>query len=236
MEVTIIAIIIIIIIITTTIITTTITITIAITILSLGIFYSTNYGTNWLESNAPSSFIYSWFGISGDSTGQYVIAAGNRTSIYTSSTFGRTWAKSYDSTISSSWVSVASSSDAKLVAAASSYIFVDNEQRIPTSTPTAQPSVTLSSISNFYKSLGSPGANWISTVSDSSGQHVAAAQSPGFIYTSTSYGKTWIQKTFNPSVLWGNYITITFTITITTTITITISTTNQVQLVLLAMA
>ena len=75
---------------------------------------------------------------------------------------------------------------------------------MPTSVPTAQPSVTISSILNFYKSLGSPpGSQWRAVVSDSTGQHVVAAQSVGLIYTSTSYGETWIQKSTNPSAMWG---------------------------------
>ena len=169
----------------------------------IGIFYSSDYGINWIASNAPSSSGYSWFGISSDSTGQYVVAAGNRSSIFTSSTFGRTWIEAYTPTVSQVWNSVAFASNAKLVAAASAYIFVDDERRLPSSEPTGQPSYTFSSILKFSKSLGSPGTNWISTHSDSTSEHIVAAQEIGFIYTSTSYGETWDQKTSDAAASWG---------------------------------
>ena len=162
-----------------------------------GIFYSTNFGFNWTDSNAPSSVGYGWFGVASDSSGKNLLAAGNRSRIFSSSTYGKTWAQT--SSPDGPWTSVAMSSNAKIVAATSTYIYVDNELREPSSRPTSQPSVTLSSIMSFYLSPGNPGIGWYSVVSDSTGLHLVSAQSGGYIYTSTDYGQTWNRKTSVPS-------------------------------------
>ena len=55
-----------------------------------GIYTSSDYGVNWIQSSAPTKF--EWRGITSDSTGGYLAAVvGNGGGIYTSSDYGVHW-------------------------------------------------------------------------------------------------------------------------------------------------
>eukprot|EP01041_Mallomonas_annulata_P002535 gene2535-4943_t len=141
-----------------------------------GIFISSDYGSTWTSSDAPSN---TWQCITSDSTGRYVSAGDVGGSIYTSSDYGVTWVASTSSLTdwsrSYGWISIASSSSGQYLFAASGFGYVYNSSDYGS---TWEPTAFVNQIS------------WNSICSDSSGQYLGLV-SNGIVYTSSDYGNNW---------------------------------------------
>ena len=93
------------------------------------IYTSTDFGSTWVQSNAPTSEM--WTTVASSSSGEYLVAAASSGSIYTSSNYGNTWTKT-SSPSGEDWRCVASSSSGQyLVATDASYLYkpVSTESR-----------------------------------------------------------------------------------------------------------
>ena len=79
-----------------------------------GIYTSSNYGTGWTKTSAPTS---NWQSIASSSSGQYIaaVAGGEIGAIYTSSNYGSGWTKT--SAPESKWQSIATSTNGQYLAA-----------------------------------------------------------------------------------------------------------------------
>jgi hypothetical protein len=165
------------------------------------IITSTNSGTTWTQTSAPTN--QNWWSVASSSDGTKLVAGINGTSssypqdqgIYISTNSGWTWTQT--SASGGLWISVASSFDGtKLVAVApgssigNSGIFTSTDSGTTwtqTSTPTEQ-------------------QNWTSVASSSDGTKLIATASAedynnGGIFTSTNSGATWT-LTSAPDISW----------------------------------
>jgi hypothetical protein len=81
------------------------------------IYLSTNYGSSFIKSSAPTSL--QWYSLASDSTGQYLTAGANFQSIYISINYGKTWLLTSGSNLNIPWTSIASNSEGNMLVAAS---------------------------------------------------------------------------------------------------------------------
>ena len=169
----------------------------AATVIDGYIYTSTDSGATWTErTNAGSR---RWQSISSSADGTKLVAISNGVffggSIYTSTDSGATWTKQ-TAAGNRLWQSVASSSDGvKLVAG-------DDSGSIYTSTDSG---------ATWTEQLAAGSRYWNSITSSADGTKLAAvvaesnsygAFTPGYIYTSTDSGATWIQQTSSGSRNW----------------------------------
>jgi len=156
-----------------------------------GIFYSTNSGLNWSKTSAISSTI-GWQQVACDKT------CSNLAAVDASGTFfvynGATWSTTLQLYITTPSGTALSANGRLIAAFGGQNIYVDNELQQPSSRPTSQPSVTLSSIMRFYQSPGSQNGIYFALTSDTSGNYIYSAQFGGQIYLSTDGGGTWVMK------------------------------------------
>jgi hypothetical protein len=156
-----------------------------------GVYYSSNGGGLWNKSG--TSAVY-WGTVASDSTGQYLVASvpgsGNG-QIWTSNTYGSTWAQQTGGLPSPvQWNSVASSSDGSHLVAVG-YTVGGGPDYICTSTdfganwtpqqPAAQP--------------------WSSVASSSDGTHLVVGPDGRYPYLSPDSGVTWVQQN-TPDATW----------------------------------
>jgi hypothetical protein len=157
------------------------------------IYTSTNYGSTWISNDAPATV--SWTSVASSADGTKLVATGGG-AVYTNS--GTTWAfafaslksgPSYEQNISS----VASSADGTRLVAASS--FGD-----PVYSPKPLVYVSADSGASWANVTNSPsdGQGWLSVVSSTDGNKLAAAMMTGGIFTSINAGATWASNNVPP--------------------------------------
>src|SRR5579872_3020989 len=145
------------------------------------IYVSSNRGTNWSVTSAPSNF---WYGLASSTNGVNLAAIADGGSIYTSSDSGNTWTNT--SAPYAAWYSIASSADGtKLVAVAGG-----SERFIYTSPDGG----------NTWLSNDVPSSDyWYDVASSANGTKLIAASNSntngrpysGAIYISTNAGGSW---------------------------------------------
>lgn len=152
-----------------------------------GIYYSSDYGTNWELSDAPAT---NWVAIAASQDGSRMAAAldtgSNNGAIYISSDFGTNWSATTAPT-NVLWTSIASSADGShLVAAATSSIY--------TSPDSGMSWDLSSSLSN----------GWVSVASSADGTHLIAGppNNGTFPIVSTDSGTTWMTTTLPSGGSW----------------------------------
>jgi photosystem II stability/assembly factor-like uncharacterized protein len=178
-----------------------------------GIYVSSNYGIDWIQSNAPSTYEYLWTAITTNANGNYMFATYtnvnlNGSGIYVSSNYGINWSLKYK--ILGNWTQIisdatgqyvmASSYSSLVVTNSSGGIYKSNDYGITWNKTTANV--------NYF---------WTSISSDSTGQKLVTTTNGGNgIYVSNDGGTTWIQpnNTFALNYCWafivassdGNYL------------------------------
>lgn len=191
-----------------------------------GIFTSSNYGYEWIQTSAPTNSF--WVSIASSSSGQYLVAAQYDGGIFTSSDFGANWAvTSAQDSSSTLWVSVTSDSTGQFLAAAqynngiwtSSNFGVDWTQscncyltwQAVTSSSNGQYIVaaisggTIFMSSEYGDNFGStnaPSMAWSGIAADASGQNIVATVNGGGIYTSNDYGQNWNMTSAPSPMAW----------------------------------
>jgi hypothetical protein len=156
------------------------------------IYTSTNSGTNWQLTSAPSQ---DWASVACSANGAWFIAAGDA-HIYLSSDAGATWITAGAPT--NRWTSVAVSADGtRLVAAAA----------LNGSGPSGSGRIYISTDSGAsWTQTSAPTNDWASVVSSADGSRLFAlgnsAGYPGVVYASSDSGLSWT-ATGSPSELWS---------------------------------
>ena len=155
--------------------------TLAAAVYGGGIYVSTNGGSNWRLTAAPSQ---NWYSIACSSNGSTLAAAVWSGGIYTSTNSGTTWKQT--SAATRYWDSVVLSYDGRKLAAAA------NNDGIYTSTNSG----------STWQKTSAPALNWYTLASSSDGGKLAALVYGGGIHTSTNGGTTWT-KSSAPDEYWG---------------------------------
>jgi photosystem II stability/assembly factor-like uncharacterized protein len=151
------------------------------------IYYSSDYGSSWTQSNAPTNY---WDGITSDASGKYVAAnsaplEGFVGGVYLSSDYGATWRSSLPGYFCNHAVSM--SKDGSVLFAA---YYNDGVYKS-----------TNKGVSWTKTSAGT--RNWQIVSTNDNGNYVAAAsQSGGGIYFSANFGLTWMQSNGAPNTNW----------------------------------
>jgi photosystem II stability/assembly factor-like uncharacterized protein len=147
------------------------------------IYTSTNSGTTWALTSAPSNF---WYGVASSTNGDRLAAAVDGGGIYTSTDAGTTWVQATNAPYGV-WYAIASSWDGnKLVA-----VSAGAARFIYTSPDTGQTWISNNVPDTEY---------WYAVASSADGQRLTAVSNsntnngPGAIYSSTDGGNNWISN------------------------------------------
>jgi hypothetical protein len=147
-----------------------------------GIYYSSNFGSSWNKSDAPSDTNnIEYIALDTDTTGQYVFCGRENGNIYKSSNFGVHWSVALSG---GNWRWIACDGTCTNVYAVSL--------------------TGISASSNRganWNQVYSASGEWLSVDCDSSGQYVAAVLQGGGIYTSSTFGSQW-RVAFNKPLTW----------------------------------
>ena len=187
-----------------------------------GIWYSSSYGTTWLQSATAGTTALSWSAIAVSANGTFVSATVNSGFIWYSSTSGQTWTSAATSL---AWSSIAVSASGQYQVAcvngASIWYSSTYGQTWTSSSTTslawsslamsasgqyACATVTSGSIwysSNYgqtWISSGVVSSAWSSITMSASGQNVSATINSGSIWYSTTYGQTWTSSGVTNSI------------------------------------
>jgi len=161
----------------------------AVAVAGVGIFTSTDAGSNWtIQTGAPTNA--NWGSVASSSDGTKLVAImgwnGSASGIYTSGNSGSNWTLQTNAPTNAIWTSVASSSDgSKLVAVA----------QFNGSTETSGIYTSRNSGSNWILQTSAPtNAYWESVASSADGTKLVAVADVG-IYTSVNSGSTWMLQT-----------------------------------------
>ena len=154
-----------------------------------GIWISTNFGTNWVQTAAPSD-IAEWQSIASSSDGTKLAAVDNAgNGIWVSRDSGTTWTQTPAPT-DPSWNSIAASADGARLAA------VDNNGGIWTSPDAGK---------DWTETSASTNASWFAIASSSNGLKLAAVDDGGGgIWTSTNFGTNWTQTAAPTDPSWNS--------------------------------
>jgi photosystem II stability/assembly factor-like uncharacterized protein len=155
-----------------------------------GIWTSNDYGSTWIQTNAPSN--QEWGILTCNQTGQYIYATTKTSSVWVSLDFGLTW-KEYPNT---SFYSITSSSTSQYVYGSGVYIY--KLAKLSNSNFLSK-QIDLSLLYNplivtWNNSQTLLGLSLNNITSNSTGQYLATVAYNNFIYTSSNYGQTWIQR------------------------------------------
>jgi photosystem II stability/assembly factor-like uncharacterized protein len=154
-----------------------------------GIWISTNFGTNWSQTSAPSD-IAQWQSIASSSDGTRLAAVDNAgNGIWVSRDSGTTWTQTPAPT-DPSWNSIAASTDGARLAA------VDDTGGIWTSPDGGK---------DWTETSASTNASWFAIASSSNGSKLAAVDNGGGgIWTSTNFGTNWTQTSAPTDPSWNS--------------------------------
>jgi len=149
-----------------------------------GIWTSSNFGTNWAQTSAPTNL--SWRSIASSSDGTKLAAAAWDSGIWTSSDSGTSWVQTGAPTFSTNlnivWSSIASSSDGTRLVAV-------NGGGLGGGIWTSSNSGT-----NWVQTSAPTNAGWYAIASSSDGTKLAAVSPDGYgIWTSSNSGTNWGQ-------------------------------------------
>jgi photosystem II stability/assembly factor-like uncharacterized protein len=145
----------------------------------LGVYTSTNSGTNWTKNSPPLSGNSLKSGAS--SSDGTILAAGDYMYIYISTNSGNTWFRSTNAP-QDWWYSIACSADGtKLVAAPYYEITAGNPQPLYISNDSG----------TTWTATLTPSNHWTAVASSADGTRLIALPSHGPVYISTNSGTTW---------------------------------------------
>lgn len=162
------------------------------------IYSSTNSGTNWSVTGAPTGL---WYALASSADGKKLLAAGSDYQyltngstiytlattawIYTSTNSGASWTRASSMPINVSWTSAASSADGSKLAVAA----------------TSGAIYTSADSGSTWTLRSTPNKQWNSIASSADGTRLVAVAVKGGIYTSANSGVNWT-PTDAPSDLW----------------------------------
>jgi hypothetical protein len=143
------------------------------------IYISTNSGTTWTQTSAPSNF---WWSVASSADGTKLVAGSyNSRSFFTSFDSGANWTSNNlpGGPIGSRVAIVSSADGTRLMAACNSqYVFISTNSGS-------------NWISKFIFVPNHPSANWSALTSSADGRRLAAISQDAPVYTSTDFGNTW---------------------------------------------
>ena len=156
-----------------------------------GIWISSNSGTNWVKTSAPTNMY--WCSIASSSDGTKLAAVnnggGNGGGIWISSNSGTNWAEATALPLAD-WQSIASSADGTRLAAAADAVYIGESGY-------SGGIWTSSNEGASWAQTSAPGVWWTSIASSSDGTKLAATAygygGSGGIWTSANSGTNWVQ-------------------------------------------
>lgn len=197
-----------------------------------GIYISTNSGATWITNNLPFNNTGRAVQLASSADGNKLALTSFGTNIFTSIDSGATWITNYVTSDNWVWMTVASSADGSILAAANNHqvapgqsIFESTNSGVTWFLASVPPGSTVNSLglsANGRKLIAANDgiytstdfgttwisnnvsqAYWVSVATSSEGSRLVAVANPGGIYTSEDSGTTWISNNV-PSGNWNS--------------------------------